>query len=262
VVLDNTYPSWVSRHSVIRTAHAHTVPVRCIHLTTPVSEAQVNVVVRILERYGRLLDPEEVKELNASDPNLPPPAALAVYGAKFEAPHVDEGFSVVEEVPFVRRPPSPSNVGKGLLLDVDGTLRRTESGAVYPTDPADVVLLPNRRETLQSWLDDGYQLFLVSNQSGVASGKVTRAAVEACFERTVELLGLPVTEVCFCPHKAYPVSCYCRKPMPGFGIALMRKYELSPEQLVMVGDMDSDARFAAAIGATYHSADAFFASGA
>jgi len=214
-------------------------------------------VSRVLERYGRLLAPDEVKELAKSDPNLPPPAALAGYASKFEAPQLDEGFSVVEETPFERRP-QPEHSRKGLLLDIDGTLRSTVSGAIYPTDPADVVLLPNRRETLQKWLDDDYQLFLISNQSGIASGKVSREAVEACIMRTIELLGLPVTEVRYCPHKAFPATCYCRKPMPGFGVDLMRKYQLSREHLVMVGDMDSDARFARTIGATYHSADAFF----
>lgn len=258
VVLDNTYPSWVSRHAVIRMAHRHGVPVRCIHLATPIDDALVNVVQRVLERYGRLLAPDELKELAKTDPNLPPPAALASYAAQFESPTVDEGFSVVEDTPFERRP-GPSHTAKGLLLDIDGTLRTTASGAIYPTDPADVVLLPNRRETLQRWIDDGYQLFLISNQSGISSGKVSRAAVEACIMRTIELLGLPVTEVRYCPHKAFPASCYCRKPMPGFGVALMKKYELSREHLVMVGDMDSDARFAETIGATYHTADAFFA---
>lgn len=258
VVMDNTYPTWVSRHAILRAAHAHGVPVRCLHMATPVDEALVNVVQRVLERYGRLLAPDELTQLAKSDPNLPPPAALANYAARFESPQLDEGFAVVEDTPFERRP-QPTHTGKGLLLDIDGTLRRTASGAIYPTDPADVVLLPNRRETLQRWLDDGYRLFLISNQSGIASGKVSREAVEACILRTVELLGLPVTEVRYCPHKAFPMSCYCRKPMPGFGVALIQKYALSREHLVMVGDMDSDERFARALGATYHSAEEFFA---
>ena len=63
----------------------------------------------------------------------------------------------------------------------------------------------------------------------------------------------------FCPHKAFPVGCFCRKPLPGLGVQLMEKYGLDASQLVMVGDQDSDARFAEAIGATYHSEDAFFA---
>ncbi len=136
------------------------------------------------------------------------------------------------------------------------------SGEIYPTDPDDVRILPNRREVLQAWLDDDYQLFFVSNQSGIASGNLTREVAQACFDRTIELLGLPITQVRYCPHNAFPTSCFCRKPMPGFGVELIRKYRLAREHLVMVGDMDSDARFAETLGATYHHADDFFGRGA
>ena len=231
-----------------------------MYLDTPVHEAQVNVVLRMLERYGRLPGGDEMAELAKSDPNLPPPAAMVRFAGNLEPPDEDEGLSAINVIPFVRRP-APDRSAKGLLLDVDGTLRITKSGEIYPRHPDDVELLPGRREVLQKWIDQGYQLFFVSNQSGIASKQVSQDKVEACFERTIELLGLPITEVCFCPHKAFPVGCFCRKPLPGMGVQLMEEYELDPQQLVMVGDMDSDGQFAAAIGATYHTADEFFATG-
>jgi HAD superfamily hydrolase (TIGR01662 family) len=258
VVLDNTYPSKVSRYPVVRTAHRHGVPVRCQHLATPIREAFINIVTRVLDRYDFLPGPDELKELSKTDPNLPPPVVMALWTASFEAPSVDEGFSVVEETPFVRRP-GPKGSAKGLLLDVDGTLRITKSGDIYPIDPDDVELLPNRREVLSRYLAEGYQLFFVSNQSGVASDKLTAAQAQACFDRTAQLLDLPITEICFCPHKAFPASCFCRKPAPGFGIYLMRKYGLALEDLIMVGDMGSDEGFADAFGARFVTADAFFA---
>jgi histidinol-phosphate phosphatase family protein len=260
VVLDNTYPTRASRFAIVRAAHAHGVPVRCRYLATPVDEAMVNVVLRVLGRHGKLLGPDEIKALAKDDPNLPPPAALARWAACFEAPHVDEGFSVVEEVPFVRRR-DPSHAGKGLLLDVDGTVRATVSGEPFPKGPDDVTILPGRREVLQRWVDDGYALFFVSNQGGVASGSVTAEAVDAAFARTVELLGLPVKEVVYCPHPAFPVGCFCRKPLPGLGVALALRHGLAREHLVMVGDRASDAGFARAIGARYVDAAEFFGDG-
>ena len=258
VVLDNTYATRASRYSVIRMAHAHGVPVRCRFLATPIDEAYANVVLRILERYGKLLGPEELKLLAKDDPNLPPPAAMARWAASFEAPHADEGFSAVEAIPFVRRV-DPQFTGKGLLLDVDGTLRTTRSGEIFPRDPDDVELLPGRREVLKRWVDEGYRLFFVSNQSGVASGTVTSAAVEAAFARTVELLDLPVVEAAYCPHPAFPVGCFCRKPLPGLGISLIQRHQLAREHLIMVGDMDSDRDFARALAARYVDVNEFFA---
>jgi len=259
VVLDNTYATRVSRWGVVRTAHAAGVPVRCVHLATPVKDALINIVQRTLDRYGRLLGPDDLKELSKSDPNLPPPAALARYAACFEAPQQDEGFATIESHEFVRSA-SPLAAQKALFLDVDGTLRLTRSGEIYPRDADDVQILPNRREKLAQWLDQGWRLFFVSNQSGIASGNVTESAVREAFERTRELLGLPITDIAFCPHPAFPVACYCRKPMPGMAVALARKHGLALSESVMVGDRDSDAQFAAAIGARYFDAEAFFAS--
>lgn len=257
VVLDNTYPTRVLRFAVIRMAHAHGVPVRCRFLNTPLNEAYQNVVLRILERYGKLLGPDDLKELSKTDPNLPPPAAMARWAASFERPALDEGFSVVEEIPFIRRPGFPGTV-KGLLLDVDGTLRTTRSGEIYPRQPDDVQLLPGRAEALRQWIEKGYRLFFVSNQSGIASENLTREAADACFQRTVELLGLPVAEIAVCPHPAFPAGCFCRKPLPGLGIYLKQRHDLASEHLVMVGDMASDAEFAANLGAKYYSAEEFF----
>ena len=257
VVLDNTYPTRVSRYPVIRVAHAHGVPVRCRFLATPIDEAYANVVLRILERHGKLLGPEELKALAKDDPNLPPPAAMARWAATFEAPHEDEGFSVVEQVPFVRRV-DPQFTNKGLLLDVDGTLRKTKSGEIFPRSAEDVELLPGRRALLQRFIDEGYKLFFVSNQSGIASGTVSSEAVEAAFARTIELLGLPVAEVAYCPHPAFPAGCFCRKPLPGLGVALIQRHRLAREQVIMVGDMDSDRDFARALGVRYVDAAEFF----
>jgi len=111
---------------------------------------------------------------------------------------------------------------------------------------------------LRRWIDEGYRLFLVSNQSGIASEKVTDEVVRRCFARTVELLGVPVEDVAFCPHSAFPVGCFCRKPLPGLGIHLARKHGFDPTQAVMVGDLESDGKFAEAIGARFVAAEAFF----
>jgi histidinol-phosphate phosphatase family protein len=259
VVLDNTYATRVSRFPVIQKAHQHGVPVRCRFLATPIDEAYANVVLRILERYGKLLGPDEMKALQKTDPNLPPPAAMARWAASFEAPHPDEGFSLVEEIPFVRRV-DPGFQGKGLLLDVDGTLRKTKSGEIFPRTADDVELLPGRREVLQRYVDDGYALFFVSNQSGVASGTLTAADADAAFARTVELLGLPVAAVAYCPHTAFPAGCFCRKPLPGLGISLVHTHKLAREHLIMVGDMDSDEAFARSLGVKYVAAEEFFRS--
>jgi histidinol phosphatase-like enzyme len=47
--------------------------------------------------------------------------------------------------------------------------------------------------------------------------------------------------------------------MPGLGVYLARKYQLSYEEMIMVGDMDSDRHFADGLGIRYKDASEFFA---
>jgi HAD superfamily hydrolase (TIGR01662 family) len=257
VVMDNTYPTRASRASAIAAARAYGVPVRCRHLQTPTHEAYANLTLRMLAKYGVPLGPAEMKMFRKADPNLPPPQALAKWLGSFEPPYLDEGFAAVDAIEFERRI-DPSYTQKGLLLDVDGTLRRTLSGEYYPRHPDDVQILPRRKETLTRWIEQGYQLFFVSNQGGIAGGHVDHQSVQDAMLRTAELLEVPITEVVYCPHPTKPVGCFCRKPMPGLGVYLIERHRLSREHLVMVGDMQSDAEFAAGLGIQYFDAEAFF----
>lgn len=257
VVLDNTYPTRVSRAPVLAAARMFGVPVVCRHLLISMSDARINVAKRMVAKYGVPLGPDEMKQFRKMDPTLPPPQALDRWMSSFEPPALDEGFVGIQVIPFIRQH-DPEYTGLGLLLDVDGTLRQTISGEFYPRHPDDVVLLPGRREVLQRWIDAGYQLFFVSNQSGIAWGRVSHQAVQAAMLRTAELLGLPVSEVSYCPHTSRPVGCFCRKPMPGLGVYLIERHRLDHSRLIMVGDMDSDADFAAGLQVPFIHADTFF----
>ncbi len=140
VVLDNTYPTRLSRAPVLAAARSAGIPVRCRYLQTSLSDAHINIAKRMIERYGYPLGPDEMKQFSKTDPNLPPPAAVKKFAASFELPRMNEGFDVIDHVPFVRQ--YPAGQQKGLLLDVDGTLRITKSGELYPRHPDDVELLP------------------------------------------------------------------------------------------------------------------------
>jgi len=257
VVLDNTYPSVRSRAAVIAAARDAEVPVRCLWLDTTLSDARWNAVLRMLHRNGRLLGPDEIAVLSKSEPNTIPPIAQSIWLKNFEPPTVAEGFSQIERRPFMRIP-RPDRTQKAILLDVDGTVRMTRSGDKYPRDPADLAILPLRREILRRWHDLGYRLFFVSNQSGIASGKTRRDLVEAAFDKTIELLDLPIDDVAYCPHQAFPIACFCRKPMPGLAVQLIERHALSVPDLIVVGDMRSDAGLADGIGARYIDAADFF----
>ena len=250
-VLDNTYGTRSSRAAVVDAAKAHRVPVRVMLVATPRGEALYNACRRMIQRYGRLLEPGEQFEENDI-----PPQAIHRYFQTWERPVPEEGINA-ETAPFSR---GRTGTRRALFLDLDGTVRHTRSGAPFPRHPDDVVLLPGRKELLARYHREGWLLLGVSNQSGIARGEVSPAEVAACVARTVDLLDLPL-EVRWCPHPAGEIRCWCRKPMPGLGVAWIEARDVDREQSRMVGDLDSDRVFAENLGVAFTSADTFFSPG-
>lgn len=260
VVLDNTYADRASRASILALGRARGVPVRAVVLDTTIEDAQYNAAERMVRKYGALPSPADIKKLARKDPNTFGPAVLFRHRKVFEEPTAAEGFAAVERARFARASQPAEYVNKAVLVDYDGTLRRTKSGAKYPTSPDDVELLPGRAAVLRRYAAEGYKLLGVSNQSGVSKGELTEETARACFARTNELLGLDV-EVAFCPHEPAPINCFCRKPMPGLAVAFIERHKLSRAHTTMVGDMTTDRTFAARAGIRYVDQGEFFAGG-
>jgi HAD superfamily hydrolase (TIGR01662 family) len=253
VVLDNTFPTTQSRQPFIDACFRSKHKIRCIHLDTSIEDAQFNACMRMMERYNRILMPEEVKM--AKHPNTFPPAVLFKFRKEFEKPTTDEGFAAVDTKSFKRKEKGYTN--KALILDYDGTLRETAGGGKWPVKPSEVRILPGRKEKLQEYVDQGYILLGISNQSGIAKGNPTDQGAKHCFDRTNELLGFEI-EYLYCPHRVPPVTCFCRKPMPGLGVQFIEKHKLDRSQTIYVGDQTSDKTFAGRCGFKYIDQKKFF----
>ena len=137
-------------------------------------------------------------------------------------------------------PPRPA----AILFDRDGTL---VEDVPYNGDPERVVAMPRARLALDQLRAAGIRVGVVSNQSGVARGLITREQVEAVNHRLEELLG-PMDAWAVCPHGPID-ACDCRKPAPGLVLRAAAELGVSPEQCVVVGDIGSDIEAARAAGA-------------
>lgn len=255
VVLDNTYGTKELRAEVIKIATTLGATIECWEMDTSMEDAQYNAVQRQIERTGKMMKPEDFKI--TKDVNLFPPVVIYTYKNKYEEPTVEEGFSVVKKLPFVRRPYSSEFCNKAVIFDYDGTLRDTISGDKYPVTPDDIKILPGRIEKLKQLESEGYFLLGVSNQSGVSKGKLTDEMARKCFDKTNKLLGFDI-DVEYCPHSIPPVVCFCRKPAPGLGLHFIHKYKLDPKQVTFVGDMTTDKTFAKRCGFKYVDQGDFF----
>ena len=125
-----------------------------------------------------------------------------------------------------------------VLLDRDGTI---VVDADYPRDPTLVRFIPGAERALRELSRLGHPLAVVSNQSGVGRGLVTRAEADAVHQRFLKLLadaGIGVAGVYYCFHSPYE-ECDCRKPLPGLLTRAISELRFGAPRF-MVGDKPSD----------------------
>ena len=140
---------------------------------------------------------------------------------------------------------------RAVFVDRDGTIIREEE---YLSDPGRVALLPGAVEGLRSFRGAGYEIVIVTNQSGIARGYYDEAdyrAVEAEVERQLAEAGAPVVGAYHCPHHPdFTGPCPCRKPAPGLFEAAARDHDLDLARSVYVGDRVRDVEPGIAFGGT------------
>lgn len=130
-------------------------------------------------------------------------------------------------------------MSQAIFLDRDGTLIENRH---YLSDPDGVCLLPGVAEAMGRLADAECRLFLFTNQSGVGRGWFTRAAVEACNRRMLDLIGLGpdlFTDICIAIESPEDTPRY-RKPSPRFIAEMIARHQLVPDRCWMVGDSPSD----------------------
>lgn len=131
-----------------------------------------------------------------------------------------------------------------VLFDRDGTL---VTDVPYNGDPTRVALMSSAREAVDAVRAAGIPVGVVSNQSGVARGLLTRRQVEDVRRRVEELLG-PFAVWAVCPH-APEDRCHCRKPAPGLVLAACRRLGVPTGRTAVIGDIGADMAAARAAGA-------------
>jgi histidinol-phosphate phosphatase family protein len=107
--------------------------------------------------------------------------------------------------------------------------------------------MPGVAETLRRLRSEGIRIGVVSNQSGVARGLISREQLDAVNARVEELLG-PFETWQICVHGEED-GCACRKPEPGLIRQAASALGMEVRRCVVVGDIGADVTAAAKAGA-------------
>jgi histidinol-phosphate phosphatase family protein len=133
---------------------------------------------------------------------------------------------------------------RAVLFDRDGTLVHD---VPYNGDPDAVRPVDGAVEVVQRLRDLGVRTGVVTNQSGIARGVLTRDDVRRVNARVDELFGgFDVWAVC--PHGEGD-GCACRKPAPGMVLDAAARLGVAAHEIAVVGDIGADVRAARAAGA-------------
>jgi D-glycero-D-manno-heptose 1,7-bisphosphate phosphatase len=137
---------------------------------------------------------------------------------------------------------------RAIILDRDGTII-VDHG--YLDDPRKIEFLPGALEGLRQWHALGHPLVVVSNQSGIGRGMLTRSRVLEINARMQELLlaaGAPLDAIYFCPHGPSE-GCDCRKPQTRLVEEAAAQLGFDPGHAVVIGDKSSDIELGQRLGA-------------
>jgi aryl-alcohol dehydrogenase-like predicted oxidoreductase len=228
-VLDNTYVTRASRSDVLRVAARHGARVRCVFFDTPLHEAQVNVVLRMLERFGRVPAPEEIASLARSEPAALAPHALSRMTREFEPAALDEGFSDIASIPFVREHPSGRRAGiiAPLAAFEGGAGLEIELSRLIAASPEGAPCL------LFAWRPGADESFLAALQASVQS-------LAQSSDRAIE--------IACCPHPAGPPICWCRPPLPALFLSFARRHMVDLRASILYGSSPTERTIARVLG--------------
>ena len=128
-----------------------------------------------------------------------------------------------------------------VFLEKDGTLLEKVSSS----GDRRIRLRPGAVDALLLLSGLGFEVFVVSNQPGVARGDFPYGALDAIAAHLDDLFlthGFKLGGCYWCPHDPagtvmeYSFACACRKPLPGLIEAAAREHEIDLSRSWVIGD--------------------------
>jgi len=140
------------------------------------------------------------------------------------------------------------HTAKTVFVDRDGVINVNRPD--YVTCWSAFEFLPRSLPALALLADHGFEVVVVTNQSAVNRGLLSRARlaeIHAQMCATISHHGGGVRAVLYCPHRP-DEGCVCRKPRPGLLLQAQHRLGVDPSAAVLVGDHSADLEAARQAG--------------
>jgi D-glycero-D-manno-heptose 1,7-bisphosphate phosphatase len=137
-----------------------------------------------------------------------------------------------------------------VFLDRDGVINRKAPEGEYIRSWREIELLPGAGVAVATLNRAGFHVFIVTNQRGVATGKIRTEDLTELHRRMKQELaytGAEIADVYCCPHDIAS-QCSCRKPQPGMLQRAAEEYGVNLRASWMIGDSLSDVEAGARAG--------------
>jgi D-glycero-D-manno-heptose 1,7-bisphosphate phosphatase len=156
-----------------------------------------------------------------------------------------------------------------LCLDFDGTIRYSKTGK-FIDHPDDIILFPDVQEKIWEYRNNGFLIFGITNQAGVAFGYKSVEDVEKENQRTLDFFErdpFHIVQASFAHEKGRKNNFKYRSLMrkPNYGMLVLCEIEAQTlgyivdwDNSIFVGDRDDDEFCALNAGIEFISAEDFF----
>lgn len=139
---------------------------------------------------------------------------------------------------------------KAVFLDRDGVINKKPAEHDYVKNMDEFFWNEETKRLIKKCKEFGYLVVVITNQQGVALGKMSADFIEALHTKIaldMRDMGTSIDAVYWCPHHR-DAGCGCRKPRPGLLFRASRDLGINLSKSIMIGDSDSDIEAAERAG--------------
>ncbi|MBI4059486.1 HAD family hydrolase, partial [Candidatus Giovannonibacteria bacterium] len=127
-------------------------------------------------------------------------------------------------------------------LDRDGVINKRPPKGDWVKRWEEFEFLPGAIEAVRLLTEAGYELYMISNQAGIARGAMTEDALHDINNRMEAEFGRgggKLKGIYYCPHN-WDSPCECRKPRPGMFFQAALDHYIHLPDAIFIGDDERD----------------------